>query len=254
MVARPMSREMCHRCNWPARLCWCGSIPPLSVRTKFVFLMHPHEHKHVRNNTGRLTHLSLRDSELHIGIRFDDHPAVRALIADPNHFPVLLYPGPAAYDLSAPATPFPDLAGRRLVVFLLDATWNLARVMIRDNPGLRRLPHIMFSHSAPSRYVIKKQPEPGCLSTLEATHELLTALARAGLDTYDDAASPLLDLFGRMQDFQLRCATEQRNPRHVYKKTPEERAAAAVAQGDKRRKIFKPAAPAQPAPSGAPDA
>jgi DTW domain-containing protein YfiP len=238
-----MSREMCYRCNWPARLCWCGSISPLPVRTKFVFLMHPHEQKRVRTNTGRLTHLCLCDSELHVGIRFDEHPAVQALLRDPNNFPVLLYPGQGAHDLSKSETPFPDLAGRRLVVFLLDTTWNLARAMIRDNPGLRSLPHIMFSGAAPSRYVIKKQPEPGCLSTLEATHELLVALERSGLDAYDADASPLLDLFRRMQEFQIRFATEQRNPRHVYKKTPEQRAAAAALQGERRRKIFKPTVP-----------
>lgn len=237
---------MCFRCNWPARLCWCGSITPLSVRTKFVFLMHPHEHKHVRNNTGRLTHLSLRDSELHIGTRFDEHPAVRALIADPANFCVLLYPGPASLDLSKPDTPLPDLRGRRLVVFLIDTTWNLARTMVRDNPALRALPHVMFSGAAPSRYVIKKQPEPGCLSTLEATHELLLALDRAGLDTYAEP-SPLLDLFRRMQELQLQFASsDNRNPRHKYSKTPEERAAAALLQGRKRPKIFKPAVPGRP--------
>lgn len=248
-----MSREMCYRCNWPARFCWCGSISPMPVRTKFVFLMHPHEQKRVRTNTGRLTHLSLRDSELHVGVNFDGHPVVQALIADPNNFPVLLYPGPGAHNLSQGETPFPDLGGRRLVVFLLDTTWNLARTMLRDNPGLRSLPHIMFSGAAPSRYVIKKQPEPGCLSTLEATHELLAALDRNGLDTYDADASPLLDLFRRMQEFQLRCATEQRNPRHVYKKTPEERAAAALLQGEKRRKIFKTAVPERPDSENASD-
>ena len=235
-----MSREMCYRCNWPARLCWCGSIVPVAVRTKFVFLMHPHEHKRVRTNTGRLTHLSLLDSELHVGVRFDEHPEVQALLADPNNFCVLLYPGPGAHDLSKGDKPFPDLGGRRLVVFLLDTTWNLARAMIRDNPGLRSLPYIMFSGAAPSRYVIKKQPEPGCLSTLEATHELLVALDRSGLDSYAAEASPLLDLFRRMQEFQLRCKTELNNRRHVYRKTPEERAAAAALQGEKRKKIFKP--------------
>ncbi len=239
---------MCYRCNWPARLCWCGSITPLRVRTKFVFLMHPHEHKHVRNGTGRLTHLSLLDSELHIGSRFDKDPAVQALLADPHNHCVLLYPSPTAVNLSTatPGDPLPALGERRLVVFLLDATWNLARVMLRDNPGLRALPHIMFSGAAPSRFVIKKQPEPGCLSTLEATHELLVALDRSGLDSYAGDSSPLLDLFRRMQEFQVRCATELNNRRHVYKKTPEERAAAALLQGEKRRKVFTPSVLKQP--------
>ena len=49
-------------------------------RTKFVFLMHPYEFKRVKANTGRLTHLCLRDSELHVGFGFDEHEAVQALI------------------------------------------------------------------------------------------------------------------------------------------------------------------------------
>jgi len=62
-------------------------------RTKFVFLMHPYEHKRVKANTGRLTHLCLRDSELYLGIGFDDHEAVQALINDPEMIPCCSIPG-----------------------------------------------------------------------------------------------------------------------------------------------------------------
>ena len=81
-----------------------------------------------------------------------------------------------------------QLVSRRLVVFLLDATWRLVRPMFRTSLSLQRLPRIMFSNAAPSRYIIKRQPEPGCLSTLEATHELLVALDRSGLDAYTQPA------------------------------------------------------------------
>lgn len=207
---------MCPRCDWPVRLCWCGSITPVPLRTKFVFLMHPHENSRVRSNTGRLTHLSLPDSDLWIGLNFEDHPGVRALIDDPENFPVLLYPSERAHDLSTGRNPFPDTGGRRLVVFLLDATWYLAKKMLKSNPSLLALPHVMFSGATPSRYRIKKQPEPGCLSTLEATHELLVALNRSGLDTYPEP-SPLIDLFERMQEFHLRCAAQQNGSRHRIK-------------------------------------
>lgn len=200
----------------------------MPTRTKFVFLMHPYEHKRVKANTGRLTHLSLRDSELYLGIGFDDHEAVQALINDPQNFPVLLYPGRGARDLSKGELPAADFAGRRLVVFLLDATWRLVRPMLRTSLSLQRLPRIMFSNAAPSRYIIKRQPEPGCLSTLEATHELLLALDRTGLDTYAQPTQ-LLDLFQRMQDFQIRCTAEN------------------TARGD-RRKGHRPAGVPAPTP------
>jgi DTW domain-containing protein YfiP len=207
---------MCYRCYWPEPLCWCGSITPMPTRTKFVILMHPYEFKRIKANTGRLTHLCLADSEVHIGIEFDGHEAVQALINDPKNYPVLLYPGKDALDLSKVDLSGPQLsalnsqlAQRRLVVFLLDATWRLVRPMLRLSPSLQRLPRVMFSNAAPSRYVIKRQPEPGCLSTLEATHELLLALDRSGLDRY---AMPeqLLAVFQRMQDIQIKHTAENK--------------------------------------------
>ncbi|HEY0864027.1 MAG TPA: tRNA-uridine aminocarboxypropyltransferase [Lacunisphaera sp.] len=241
---------MCYRCYWPEPLCWCGSITPMATRTKFVILMHPYEFKRIKANTGRLTHLCLADSEVHIGIEFDGHEAVQALINDPKNYPVLLYPGKDALDLSKVDLSDPQLsalnsqlAQRRLVVFLLDATWRLVRPMLRLSPSLQRLPKIMFSNAAPSRYVIKRQPEPGCLSTLEATHELLLALDRSGLDRYT-LPEQLLSVFQRMQDIQIRHTAENRRlgisrynrPVRSESKPPVPRAA------PKRRRIF-PKAP-----------
>jgi DTW domain-containing protein len=234
-----MSREMCYRCFWPQPLCWCASITPMPTRTKFVFLMHPNEFKRVKAGTGRLTHLCLADSALYMGIGFDGHEAVQALIDDPNNFPVLLYPGRDARDLSKGELHATDFDGRRLVVFLLDATWRLARRMWRESPSLQRLPRIMFSNAAPSRFVIKRQPEPGCLSTLEATHELLVALERSGLDGYAQPEQ-LLGLFQRMQDFQLQCAADsarQGYRRHALRPLAE-RTPQPVTSGARRSRIF----------------
>ncbi len=234
---------MCYRCNWPQPHCWCGSITPMPTRTKFVILMHPYEHKRVKANTGRLTHLCLADSELHLGIGFDEHEAVQALINDPRNFPVLLYPGRDSRDLSKGELPVADLAGRRLVVFLLDATWRLVRPMFRTSLSLQRLPRIMFTNAAPSRYIIKRQPEPGCLSTLEATHELLGALDRAGLDVYSQPTQ-LIDLFHRMQDFQIRRAAENalRGDRRPPRPNPQASSSVGAPFSSKRRRVF-PAAP-----------
>jgi hypothetical protein len=215
----------------------------MPTRTRFVFLMHPYEHKRVRANTGRLTHLCLSNSELHLGIGFDGHEAVQALITDPQNFPVLLYPGRESRDLSKGELPVADLAGRRLVVFLLDATWRLVRPMFRTSLSLQRLPRIMFSNAAPSRYVIKRQPEPGCLSTLEATHELLVVLERSGLDAYSQPEQ-LLGLFERMQNFQIRRAAENAILAQGWhdRRIVVERTMVSAPAVFKRRRIFPPAA------------
>lgn len=218
----------------------------MSTRTKFVILMHPYENRHIKLNTGRLTHLCLADSELYVGETFDEHKAVKALINDPDNYPVLLYPGKTARDLSKGELHAADFSGRRLVVFLLDATWRLVRPMLRFSHSLQQLPKIMFSGAAPSRYVFKKQPEPGCLSTLEATHELLLVLDRSGLDHYSNPEQ-LLSHFMRMQEFQVKCEEENRRPDFVPRKSPEssleiKRDRANASSG--RRKIF-PTAPSQ---------
>lgn len=211
----------------------------MPTRTKFVFLMHPYEFKRVKAATGRLTHLCLADSEIHVGTSFDEQAAVQALIRDPANFPVVLYPTADARDLSKGQLHATDFGGRRLVVFLLDATWRLVRPMWRTSLSLQRLPRIMFSNAAPSRYVIKHQPEAGCLSTLEATHELLVALDRCGLDHYA-LPDQLLGLFQRMQDFQLRCAAETARlgiRRHV-RRTPAGFTPTVTRTSAKRRRIF----------------
>ncbi len=235
-----MSRITCYRCFWPKALCWCQSITPMATLTKFVFLMHPKEFKREKAATGRLTHLCLTNSEIRCGIEFDRDEAVQALIADPENFPVLLYPGREALNLSCHQLRPADLGGRRLVVFLIDATWALGRKILRVSPTLQRLPRVMFTPTAPSRYVIKQQPHEGCLSTLEATHELLMALTAAGLDHYP-LPEQLLGLFQRMQDFQIRCAADPTRPgyRRSRYSTPAERAAPKGRSGTRRTSVFQ---------------
>jgi len=237
-------RVMCYRCFWPQPLCWCASLRPMETRTRFVFLMSPKEFKEEKAATGRLTHLCLPNSEIRMGSGFEADEAVQALIDDPQNFPVLLYPGPAASNLSEDdqAAAFGRQRGaRRLVVFLLDATWRGARKLLRASPSLQRLPRIMFTPSAPSRYVIKQQPLEGCLSTLEAVHELLTVLARTGLDQYP-LPEQLLEIFKRMQDFQIKCAADPNRGgyrRHPYS-APEQRTPAHGRSGKRRTQHLRP--------------
>ncbi len=239
-----MSRITCYRCFWPKDLCWCGSITPMPTRTRFVFLMHPKEFKQEKAATGRLTHLCLPNSEILMGVAFDDDERVRELIDDPGNLGVLLYPGKQAINLSGAesagmASLRADLATRQLVVFILDATWALGRKMLKLSPGLQRLPRIMFTPDEPSRFVIKQQPAPGCLSTLEAVHQLLQALHRAELDTYA-LPGQLLALFDRMQGYQMRCATDPQRGgyrRQAYS-APGERKVFTGRSAKRRAKLF----------------
>lgn len=213
-----MSRPTCYRCFWPQTLCWCQRIQPMDTKTRFVLLMHPKEFKREKAGTGRLTHLCLARSEIHMGVSFENHEAVQALLHDPRRHCFLLYPGNTSLNLSV-AGSVPDWASdeRERTIFLLDATWACARKMLKLSPTLQRLPRLMFTPSAPSRYVIKQQPQEGCLSTLECVHELLLALSARGLDRYPDPHQ-LLALFQQMQDFQIQCASDPARP--GYRRQP----------------------------------
>lgn len=194
----------------------------MATATRFVFLMHPKEYKREKAGTGRLTHLCLSNSEIQMGVEFDEHRAVQALIADPNNQVMLLYPGSEACNLSTEA-PL-ELGGRQLVVLLLDATWSCARKMLKLSPSLQRLPRVMFTPTAASAFVIKHQPQAGCLSTLEATHQLLEVMTKRGIDRYP-LPRQLPDLFQDMQAFQLACAADPNRPGYRRKpyQTPEQR-------------------------------
>jgi DTW domain-containing protein len=192
----------------------------MATQTRFVFLLHPKEWKQEKAATGRLTHLCLSNSELHmVRSTCDAHPAVQALLDDPANHCVLLYPGPTAHNLTQGELAPAALGARRLVVLLLDGTWPCARKMLNQSPRLAALPRVMFTPSAPSRWRIKQPPQPGCLSTLEAVHETLLALARAGLDQYPDPAQ-LLNVFQRMQDFQIKCAEDPNLPSYRRPRGP----------------------------------
>ncbi|MBU0929215.1 MAG: DTW domain-containing protein [Spirochaetes bacterium] len=212
----PEYREVCYACRRPKALCLCPSEPPLRTRTRVVLLMHPMEYKREKCATGRLTCLNLANSEMIPGLRFDENPRYRALVDDPANYPVLLYPGKDAFDLSSGGFPSGELGGRRLVVFLVDSTWACAKSILRESPGLLSLPCVKFTPTIPSRYVIKRQPAPNCLSTIEATHELLLALERSGLDEYTDKER-LLAAFFAMRDYQIDRIGADRNPRQKKK-------------------------------------
>lgn len=206
-------REKCYRCMRPKAQCLCPAEPPMALRTKIVLLMHLKELRRTKCNTGRLAAINIAGAEIITGVCFEDDPRVDALLRDPGNLCALLYPGEDATDLSAGRLPADWLGGKRLVVFLLDATWSCAGTMAKENPRLMALPRLMFRPAAGSRYVIKKQPAPWCLSTLEAVHELLLALESSGLDEYPDKER-LLRAFDAMQAHQVESLETRRRPRY----------------------------------------
>ena len=85
--------------------------------------------------TARLAHLCLPDSELHVGIDFDDNPQVQAALAGDDGRPAyLLFPGPNAIDIAEVPV------DRPITLVVVDGIWWLVRKLTRRNAGLGALP------------------------------------------------------------------------------------------------------------------
>jgi DTW domain-containing protein YfiP len=190
----------CLRCRRPGPLCCCHDLVPVATRTHVVILQHPRE-RTMKMGTARLAHLGLAGSELHVGVRFDDLPQVRALAAASRGRVALLYPGPDAMPIERAAAA-PD------TLVVVDGTWTTARKLLARSAVLRALPRLAVTPAGPSPYRrIRREPAAHCMSTLEAIVAALGALE-------GDAArfAPLLAAFERLVAAQLVYAGARRLP------------------------------------------
>ena len=161
----------------------------MESRTRACFLQHPREGK-TAIGTARMAHLSLPNSELHLGVVFEDHARVRALAAAEGT--ALLFPGEGAVEPSA----LRDRPPRAVII--VDGTWSQARKVVKHNPFLQALPRLAFRPDKPSNYRIRAEPSDDCVSTIEAVVHLLGALEGDA-----EKFRPILRAFDRMVDLQI---------------------------------------------------
>jgi DTW domain-containing protein YfiP len=189
-------RTLCLACLKPVSTCYCRELRTFRCAFTLAILQHPMERK-LTVSTARMTHRCIEGSLLISGAAFDGHPEVDALLDDPGNHCVVLYPGPDALDLGRPEARASLPADRRLVVFVIDGTWASAKKMLRESHRIAALPRVCFTPEHGSEYQFRRQPDAHCVSTLEATHQIVRLL--------DPAADPtiLLELFRAMVKFQL---------------------------------------------------
>ncbi len=200
-TAAPSGRVVCERCRRPRTVCYCAALPRIETKTRVVILQHPRE-RQVAIGTARMATLALPSAELHVGVRWGEHPALARALTDPARPPILLYPGAGAKDILREPPTGP------VTLVVVDGTWSQARTVVRDNPVLQALPRYAFSAPEPSQYRIRREPTDEYTSTIEALMHVLGALE-------GDAARfrALLDPFRAMVDAQLACQARAPQPR-----------------------------------------
>ncbi len=169
MIADAPSRTLCLRCRRAESACWCAHVPALSPRCRVILLQHPREAKNPIG-TARMAHLALPGSELIVGVELAGDPRVQRLWQSEAAHSVVLYPAEGARPIS-------ELAAREgpLTIWMIDGTWWQAGKIWRKNPWLHTLPAYRIEPTAPSRYVIRAEPEAHCLSSVEAVAAALDA-------------------------------------------------------------------------------
>jgi DTW domain-containing protein YfiP len=212
MQTRYGDRQKCYSCYRPKSSCMCSHICPIETETKFIILMHPKEFKKTKNGTGHLTHLSLPNSELFMGIDFSDHARINEIIA--THESFILYPSSHAINLSHenPLSEKSLHVKKGVAIFLIDSTWACSLKMMRESKNLHALSHISFDATKRSEFKIKEQPLEYCLSTIESTLTVLELLSKWQIETIEhEKLGAFLTPFHAMINYQIHCI---QNPLH----------------------------------------
>lgn len=199
----------CFNCFRPQEYCLCKYVTPsIDAGIKFIFLMHPKEAKRQRTGTGRISSIGLKDSEILIGISFEHNQRLLSLLANPEYYPVLLYPGEEAWTVKREG--FRETVGtKKLLVIILDATWFCAKKLIDNNPSLLKLPRLSFSGDYRSIFTFKKEPKPEYISTIESCYYLIKELQTINLIADSVDPDPLMTAFKNLISDQIQAENDR---------------------------------------------
>jgi len=212
----------------PSSTCICKHINPLQTNTRFIILMHPKEYKKQKNGTGYMTKLQLENSEIIVGVDFTNNNRVNELLNKEDSSSFLLYPGKDSFNLSIrKSSELNSFMGTNPHLFILDGTWPCARKMLKLSKNLQQLKRVSFDNKIKSKFIIKQQPDPLCLSTIESVHTVLNLLKGGDLEQCE--TNRFLIPFEKMIEYQLEYILNPNNknyrstadreiiPKHMYK-------------------------------------
>lgn len=158
-----LGRPTCYRCFRPNHHCVCGLIAPFRAHVNTLILQHPNERKKYYS-TAKLLVSAVENSRILRGVEFCPS-RLKDLLSGQECY--LLYPSATASDCSEISL------STNNTVIVIDGTWREAGKIIFRNTFLKDLPQLSFKQQLQSEYHIRKQPKPGCLSTIESVAHLL---------------------------------------------------------------------------------
>jgi DTW domain-containing protein YfiP len=171
MSPRVGSKIRCPRCLMSGITCLCPILPRIETRTRVVVLMHCRETQ-TSTNTARIACLMLPNSEIRLRGVPGQPMSEEGLILEDRE-PLLLFPSPDSVELT------PDLVSgfsKPPTLIVPDGSWRQCHKVPGRVPALKQARRVKLPPGPPSRYLLRTEPHPHMVSTLEAIARALGVL------------------------------------------------------------------------------
>jgi len=183
-------REICNECQRPTKTCWCSSLPnpPIGLSSrvdKVIIFQHPKEVKRP-HQTAKIAVKSIGEGKCQIHTRSKikaDDPVLLEATSRSGSSVYLMYPNRNSVDVKTLKSQH-----KSSTIILLDGTWHEAKKLLERSPSLAKLPSLHLDlHSGTgeeevssswvkSAFIIKTQPDPKCMSTVETVAHTLALI------------------------------------------------------------------------------
>lgn len=171
--ARGSRITRCPFCHVGTQHCLCDYQPDLDTHVAVLLIVSENE-VFKPSNTGRLIADTIQETYVYQWHRTEPDTDMLALLANPDYFPVLVFPAENETDQKRVLTQVPQHAtGRKPLLILLDGSWREAKRIFRKSPYLCGLPMVSIEPDSLSRYMMRKSDNEKHLATAEVASLVL---------------------------------------------------------------------------------
>lgn len=175
----------CPGCRLHPTLCYCALIKPFDTATQVVVIQREDEAKKP-SNTGRLVGFALLNGD----VRQLSTKAPQAVdLPGAERRLLVLFPTDDAAVLDRELV---EADPRPITLIVPDGRWRQARRVLKRQPELAALPCVRVAAGPPSRYHLRRQPDPDRLATFEAVARALGVIEGVALQTSLEAVMDLM--------------------------------------------------------------
>lgn len=166
-----MLTHYCSGCGLISNWCCCSQSTPTTSRVKLALLLHESEPSRP-TTTSKIILNTIQNTQAYLWKRNEPPLELIQQIEDKNTDAWLLFPADRE-ELKVRQQEIKLNTGHETLIIVPDGTWKEVRKIVRKSPWLDQLPLLAFDPKTPSRYDLRRNPDPDHLCTAETVIELL---------------------------------------------------------------------------------